>query len=66
LNDRQVRAVLYTKEHKKITNKIYQDLFNVSRNTASNDLQELVRATLLASNEQKGAGSFYTIKIFDK
>jgi ATP-dependent DNA helicase RecG len=61
LSDRQIKAILYTKEYKKISNKVYQQLFDVSRNTASNDLQQLVKAKLLISNEQKGAGSFYTI-----
>jgi len=62
LSDRQIKTIIYTKEHKKISNKVYQQLFNVSRNTASNDLQQLVKAKLLISNEQKGAGSFYTIR----
>lgn len=62
LSDRQIKAIIYTKEHKKISNKVYQQLFNVSRNTASSDLQQLVKAELLISNEQKGAGSFYTIR----
>jgi ATP-dependent DNA helicase RecG len=61
LSDRQIKAITYTKGHKKISNKVYQQLFNVSRNTASNDLQQLVKAKLLISNEQKGAGAFYTI-----
>lgn len=62
LSDRQIKAIIYTKEHKKISNKVYQQLFDVSRNTASNDLQQLVKAKLLISNEHKGAGSFYTIR----
>jgi len=62
LSDRQIKAIIYTKEHKKISNKVYQQLFGVSRNTASNDLQQLVKAKLLISNEQKGAGAFYTIR----
>lgn len=62
LSDRQIKAIIYTKEHKKISNKVYQQLFNVSRNTASNDLQQLVKAKLLISNEQKGAGAFYIIR----
>ncbi|HUB59847.1 MAG TPA: ATP-binding protein [Puia sp.] len=62
LSDRQIKAIIYTKEYKKISNKVYQQLFNVSRNTASNDLQQLVKAKLLISNEQKGAGSFYIIR----
>jgi ATP-dependent DNA helicase RecG len=62
LSDRQIKAIIYTKEHKKISNKVYQQLFNVSRNTASSDLQKVVKAKLLISNEQKGAGSFFTIR----
>ena len=43
LNDRQIRAVLYVKENGSVTNKEYQELFKVSRQTATRDLSELVR-----------------------
>lgn len=62
LNDRQVKALLYTKEKGKITNSEYQQLNNCSRNTASNDLTELVGKNLLKPSGQKGAGAFYTLE----
>ncbi|QDA30606.1 DeoR family transcriptional regulator [Thermococcus indicus] len=43
LNDRQIRAVLYVKEKGSITNKEYQELFKVSRQTATRDLGSLVK-----------------------
>lgn len=62
LNDRQVKAVLFAKEKGKITNSEYQTLNDCSRNTASNDLTELVDKDLLKPSGQKGAGAFYTLK----
>lgn len=62
LNDRQVKAVLFAKDKGKITNSEYQTLNDCSRNTASNDLTELVDKDLLKPSGQKGAGAFYTLK----
>ena len=62
LNDRQVKAVLFTKDNGKITNSEYQQLNDCSRNTASNDLTELVEKEMLKPSGQKGAGTFYTLK----
>lgn len=42
LNERQIKAVLYVKENKKISNKKYQGLFSVSKATATRELSELV------------------------
>ncbi len=61
LNERQVKAVLYVKNKEKITNSEYQKLNGCSRNTASNDLTELVEKNLLKPSGQKGAGAFYTL-----
>jgi ATP-dependent DNA helicase RecG len=60
LNEKLIRAVLYVKENGKITNSEYQELNNCSRNTASNDLTELVKKDLLKPSGQRGAGAFYT------
>lgn len=62
LNNRQVKAILFTKVKGKITNGEYQTLNNCSRNTASNDLTELVLKAFLKPSGQKGAGAFYTLK----
>ena len=62
LNERQVKAVLYAKENGKITNKDYQELNDCSRNTASNDLSDLVQRGLFIPSDVKGAGAFYELK----
>jgi len=62
LNVRQVKAIIFVKEKGKITNSEYQQLNDCSRNTASNDLTELVEKKLLKPSGQKGAGAFYTLK----
>lgn len=61
LNDRQVKAVLYAKEKGRITNSEYQNLNDVSRETATRDLKELIDKKLFKPSGQKGAGAFYTI-----
>jgi len=62
LNTRQVKAVLFVKEKGKITNKDYQQLNDCSRNTASNDLADLVQRDILKPSDVKGAGAFYKLK----
>lgn len=47
LNERQVEAVLYVGAHGRVTNREYQDLYGVSRETAKRDLRELVDKELL-------------------
>ena len=62
LNGRQVKALMFAKDKGKITNREYQKLNDCSRNTASNDLTEMVVKHLLKPSGQKGAGAFYTLK----
>lgn len=61
LNERQVKALLYLKEKGKITNSDYQTLNDVSRETATRDLKELIEKQLIKPSGQKGAGAFYTL-----
>ena len=61
LNERQVKAVLYLKERGKITNSDYQSLNDVSRETATRDIKNLIDRKLIKSSGQKGAGAFYTL-----
>jgi len=61
LNERQIKAVLYVKERSKITNKEYQKINSCSRNTATNDLRELVDKGILQQSGKKGAGAYYVI-----
>jgi ATP-dependent DNA helicase RecG len=62
LNQRQIKALKYVKKKGKITNSEYQNINDCSRNTASNDLSELVNKELLGSSGQKGAGAYYILK----
>ncbi|MDZ7763218.1 MAG: ATP-binding protein [Melioribacteraceae bacterium] len=59
LNQRQRKAVNYLKGKGRITNKEYISLFNVSRITATRDLQDLVDKNILKYSETKGAGAYY-------
>lgn len=62
LNERQIKALLFVKDNGKITNSDYQKINDCSRNTASNDLSELVHKGLFLPSGQKGAGAFYSLK----
>ncbi len=63
LNDRQIKAVLIVKEKAKITNSEYQELFEVSKATATRDLTELVENfALLDKVGQTGVGTAYILK----
>jgi len=61
LSERQIEAILFLKENKKITNKDYQELNTVSRETATRDLKKLVELGLIKTEGLKGAGAFYEI-----
>jgi len=61
LNERQIKAVLFTKEKGKITNKQYQELFRVSKPTATNDLKELVEKKILLRIGITGKGTSYAL-----
>ena len=63
LNDRQVKAVLFTKEKGKLTNSDYQTLNDVSRETATRDLKQLIDKQLIKPSGQKGAGAFLYAKL---
>ncbi len=62
LNERQIKAVMYVKERGKITNKEYQQLTEVSRVTASRELQDIVGKEVLQMIGKVGKGTKYTIK----
>jgi ATP-dependent DNA helicase RecG len=61
LNERMTNAILYSKDNGRITNKIYQNINNCARNTASNELNELVVKNFLIESGKKGVGAFYII-----
>ncbi len=62
LNVRQLKAILFVKENGRITNKDYQKLNKISRETATRDLKILVDLEILYAMGSKGAGSFYQLK----
>jgi ATP-dependent DNA helicase RecG len=62
LNKRQIKAVLFVKGKGKITNKNIQELFKVSRETATRDLIFLLEKDILLSSGSKGAGAYYVLK----
>ncbi len=62
LNPRQIKAVLYAKEKRKITNREYQVINEVSRVTATRDLKDLVDKNIISFNEKAGAGASYELK----
>jgi len=63
LNERQIKAVAYIKEKRAITNKEYQRLIDVSKKTASRDLQILVEKGVFNRIGKVGAGTRYSLKL---
>jgi len=62
MNDRQIKAVLFVKEKEEITNKIYQELCDTSKATATRDLTELVEIFKLFERiGNVGAGTVYKL-----
>jgi ATP-dependent DNA helicase RecG len=62
LNNRQIKAILYTKENGKITNSEYQKLNDTSNRTASRDLTNIVKRGIMERSGSKGAGASYSLK----
>jgi ATP-dependent DNA helicase RecG len=61
LNDRQKKAVLYLKEHKRITTGEYQIINNTSSRTAFRDLEQLINIKLVERKGEK-KGAYYQLK----
>ncbi len=62
LRARQIKAVEYLKENQSITNKIYQEICEVSKATATRDLTELIeKFRLLERSGEVGAGTSYKL-----
>lgn len=62
INERQIKAVLYTKKNGKITNSIYQEVCDVSKATATRDLKELLEdKKLLERIGDVGKGTAYKL-----
>jgi len=61
LNERQIKAVMYVKEKGKITNKVYQEINNTTKKTASRDLSILVEKEILKQIGVTGKGTHYVL-----
>jgi ATP-dependent DNA helicase RecG len=62
LTERQIKAVRWVKERSRITNAEYQQLFQVSKRTASDDLSLLETKGLLERVGKRGKGTYYHLK----
>ena len=59
LSERQIAAVEFVKKNKKITNKEFQLLSEISNATASRDLKSLTELGVFRISDSKGSGTFY-------
>jgi len=63
LNIRQKKAIKYLSKNRNISNAKYQKLGDVSKPTATRDLQELVKLNIITPPATRGAGAHYTLMI---
>ena len=61
LKERQIKALLYIKENGSIGNKEYQELYQVSKRTATNDLTELLDKNILEKSTFNGKVKDYIL-----
>lgn len=62
LSERQINAVMFTKDKGRITNIQYQELNQTSKRTATNDLQDLTKKGILLKIGATGKGTFYVLQ----
>jgi ATP-dependent DNA helicase RecG len=61
LNGRQVKAIHYIKEKGEITNTIYQEINDVGKTTATEDLQMLIKSGIVVRKGNIGRGTKYVL-----
>ena len=61
LNERQIKAIIYVKKAGRITNMKYQELCNISKSTATRDINELERKSIFKNKGTKGSSAVYEI-----
>jgi len=61
LNERQVKAVLYVKQHHSITNTEYQKLNNLGKSVSTTELQDLIDKKLVEKIGTTGRGTKYVL-----
>lgn len=62
LNERQIKAVLFAKEKGKITNSDYQELNDIGKTTATEELSQLVEFEIFKAPTMKGRGAKYELQ----
>lgn len=62
LNERQIKAVRYVKENQRITNKEYQELCNLKKRQATDDLKALEGRGIFERIGITGKGTYYILK----
>ena len=62
LSERQIKAVLYVKEHGRITNREFQEISGISKPTATRDLESLVSSGILKKEGTTGRGVHYVLR----
>jgi ATP-dependent DNA helicase RecG len=63
LNERQIKAILYLKEHHNITNTEYQTLNNLGKSISTVELQDLLDKKLIEKIGTTGRGTKYILSI---
>jgi len=61
LNYRQLKAIDYLKVNYQITNTLYQHEFDISKRTASRDLDDLVGKEIVKKTGTTGRGVYYRL-----
>jgi ATP-dependent DNA helicase RecG len=61
INERQVKAVLYVREHGSINNAKYQELNNLGKSATTTELQDLVSKNLIVQTGSAGRGINYIL-----
>ncbi len=62
LNERQIKAVAHVKKRRRITNQEYQQLVDVKKRTASEDLRQLEEKNVLERVGSTGKGTYYKLR----
>lgn len=62
MNPTQIKAILYVKKHREISNKVLRDIANVSRATASRELATMVELGILEKHGMRGRGTTYSLR----
>jgi len=62
LNERQIVAVQYAREHGQVTNQQYQHLTGAAKPTATRDLQNLVSRSIFEQTGARCRGTYYSVK----